>query len=256
MYTACIAYACQVDLVLKGPNYIAQGCIPSCSVLLTMTAEASGQGVNYTIHRLVNPTDTDVKDVTNTLAQCFHEDKFVHIVTGHDPALYVPFFKSQVVAAVIDGVIYVAQDATGRLIGAAVWFGPGQEMFATPRQEKEAWQPFEDMFSLQLKRWWDDVLTPVDDAFVLKSFGPGTKRRGWHLQVIGIIPQYQRMGIATKIISEVRQIASADHLPMTLEVETQTNVDIYSSLGFKLKHKVDGCGPWGDFSMYGMMTQT
>lgn len=57
-------------------------------------------------------------------------DKFVHIVTAHDPALYVPFFKSQVVAATIDGVIYVAKDARGALIGAAVWFGPGQEMFA------------------------------------------------------------------------------------------------------------------------------
>lgn len=56
-------------------------------------------------------------------------DKFVHIVTAHDPALYVPFFKSQVVTATIDGVIYVAKDIRGALIGAAVWFGPGQEMF-------------------------------------------------------------------------------------------------------------------------------
>jgi hypothetical protein len=56
-------------------------------------------------------------------------DKFVHIVTANDPALYAPFFKSQVIAAVIDGVIYVAKTLDGTWVGAAVWFGPGQDMF-------------------------------------------------------------------------------------------------------------------------------
>jgi hypothetical protein len=55
-------------------------------------------------------------------------DKFVHIVTGHDPNLYVPFFKSQVVAASIDGTIYVAKDSEGEWIAVSVWFGPGKEM--------------------------------------------------------------------------------------------------------------------------------
>lgn len=74
-------------------------------------------------------------------------DKFVHIVTAHDPALYVPFFKSQVVAATIDGVIYVAKDARGALIGAAVWFGPGQEMFAR-------WAPLLSVSALCLIFFW------------------------------------------------------------------------------------------------------
>ena len=56
-------------------------------------------------------------------------------------------------------------------------------------------------------------LTPVDDAFVLKSFGPGTKLRGWHLQVIGILPEYQRRGIATRIIDNVRaKVRTPNHL--------------------------------------------
>ena len=56
-------------------------------------------------------------------------DEFVHIVTAHDPALYAPFFKSQVVAAAIDGVIYVVKSLDGSWIGISVWFGPGQGMF-------------------------------------------------------------------------------------------------------------------------------
>jgi len=80
------------------------------------------------------------------------------------------------------------------------------------------------MFSPKLKDWWDDVvselklyfgilcptsqsqLTPVDDAFVFKSFGPGTKLRGWHLQVIGVLPEYQQQGIATQVINTVKNI--------------------------------------------------
>jgi len=210
----------------------------------------------FTIEELVEPSEADIERATNVLAACFHEDEFVHIVTAHDPVLYAPFFKSQVVAAAIDGVIYVAKHMDGSWIGVCVWFGPGQGMFRSERQEKEAWEPFEQMFSPKLKRWWDDLLTPVDDAFVLKSFGPGTKLRGWHLQVIGVLPEYQRRGIATRIINNVRAIATETHLPMTLEVETELNVQIYGSLGFKFRHKVDVCGPWGEFSMYGLSLQT
>jgi len=137
-----------------------------------------------------------------------------------------------------------------------VWFGPGQEMFRSEKQCNEGWEPFERMFSPQLKNWWDDVLSPIDDAFVLKSFGPGTKLRGWHLQVIGVLPEYRRQGIASQVIDTVKQIASRTHLPMTLEVETEFNVHVYESVGFRLRHQVDGCGPWGNFTMYGLSLQT
>ena len=58
-------------------------------------------------------------------------DKFVHIVISHDPNLYVPFFRSQVVAAALEGVIYVAKNSDGLFVGVAIWFGPGQEMWQT-----------------------------------------------------------------------------------------------------------------------------
>jgi hypothetical protein len=54
----------------------------------------------------------------------------VAIAHGHDPDLLLPFKKYEMIAGSIAGEIYVAENAaTGTIIGAAIWFGPGREMF-------------------------------------------------------------------------------------------------------------------------------
>jgi hypothetical protein len=37
--------------------------------------------------------------------------------------------RSQLIAGRLAGQIYVAEDEDGRVVGAAVWFGPGREMY-------------------------------------------------------------------------------------------------------------------------------
>lgn len=63
-------------------------------------------------------------------------DEFSAIATGWDPkslpmplAKLQPLIKAQVVAASLAGEIHVAEDTEKAIVGVALWFGPGREMF-------------------------------------------------------------------------------------------------------------------------------
>jgi hypothetical protein len=57
------------------------------------------------------------------------KDQATAIITGHDPELFYPFFKYQILAGKLGGEIFVAEDTTKTLVGVGVWFGPGRAMF-------------------------------------------------------------------------------------------------------------------------------
>lgn len=61
---------------------------------------------------------------------------FTAVVTGkHElggsQELWGPFWKSNVIAGLLGGEVYVAEtfDAPKKIVGCAVWFGPGRAMY-------------------------------------------------------------------------------------------------------------------------------
>jgi hypothetical protein len=71
-----------------------------------------------------------------THAENASSDLFTAIVTGHDPKVedmsYIgPFWVSTVVAGLLGGEVWVAEtdDTEKKVIGCAVWFGPGHTMY-------------------------------------------------------------------------------------------------------------------------------
>lgn len=71
----------------------------------------------------------------------------------------------------------------------------------------------------------------------------------WYLQMVGTHPDWQRRGIASRLIGEGLSWAGRDGFGVYLETETIENVAYYRHLGFEVRSEwdVDAGGPhmWG-----------
>jgi len=68
-------------------------------------------------------------------------------------------------------------------------------------------------FSPELQKWWVEEFLPVYNEFTSSSFGSGVKLGAWHLQTIGVLPKYQRQGIAKTFVNEIRKIVGCYYNP-------------------------------------------
>lgn len=50
-------------------------------------------------------------------------------MTGNNPELRAPLFRSMIRATVLEGVFYAASDGSDGIFAIALWFGPGQKLF-------------------------------------------------------------------------------------------------------------------------------
>ncbi|KAJ7191856.1 hypothetical protein GGX14DRAFT_32079 [Mycena pura] len=165
---------------------------------------------------------------------------------GHDPGAPVTdpshitaLWVSTVRAGLLGGEVYVAEtkDADKKIVGCAVWFGPGDALFDTPEQQQQALGP---LTHANLQKWWGEEFLPQYYRFVDCALGAGVKHKSWHLQTLGVDPEYQRQGVATRLVNAIVEKARPSGTPLCLEVETELNLKIYSRMGFELMPRGKG----------------
>ncbi|KAJ7160004.1 hypothetical protein C8R43DRAFT_994084 [Mycena crocata] len=183
----------------------------------------------------------EIRDIESVLSKAFTGEVFTAVVTGKDPAgkdtsHIGPFWISTVVAGLLGGDVYIAEtnDSRRRIVGCAVWFGPGHNMYDTEDQEQHALGPLMSSFSDELQHWWHAMFLPNYDTFVNSTLGDGTKHDSWHLQTLGVDPEYQRQGVATLLVNTVCEEASRTGTRLCVETESELDVEIYTRLGFVL----------------------
>ncbi|KAJ6484032.1 hypothetical protein C8R45DRAFT_829822 [Mycena sanguinolenta] len=140
-----------------------------------------------------------------------------------------PFWKSTVIAGLLGGQVYVAE-TTGdkKIIGCAVWFGPGHTMYDTEDQQKLSLGPLMASFNEELQSWWHADFLPKYDSVVASALGSeDAKDNAWHLQTLAVDPEYQRRGAAKLLVEHVAEKAKLTQSSLCLECATKTNV-IYS----------------------------
>jgi len=211
--------------------------------------------LSFTVRQVITPTETDIENATNVLTAAFEKDDCTAIFIGRDPEMAAPFHRMKLTAGFIAGEVYFAEDAENNVIGVAVWFGPGREMFDSEDQFQEALQPFTDRFNAEAREWWTqwwDDFSPEYNEFIALSLGNGALRSFWTLQVLGIVPEHHHKGVAKALIGTVREKADAGGLGMCLEAEQPHNVSIYERLGFKVKGNKDFSNKYGSFSVWAM----
>ncbi|KAJ7493674.1 hypothetical protein FB451DRAFT_1215096 [Mycena latifolia] len=186
-------------------------------------------------------------EIESVLAKAFTGDVFTAVVTAHDPkgadtSHIGPFWMSTVVAGLLGGEVYVAEtnDEEKKIVGCAVWFAPGHSMYDTEAQQKHALEPLMASFNEELQHWWHAVFLPRYDSFVDSALGTGTKHNSWHLQTLGVDPQYQRKGAATLLVNTVVEKARISGAQLCVELEEDVNIEVYSRLGFEMMPKGKG----------------
>ncbi|KAJ7161213.1 hypothetical protein C8R46DRAFT_1106739, partial [Mycena filopes] len=143
--------------------------------------------------------------VEGVLSRAFTGDLFTAVVTGHalddpDTAYIGPFWKSTVVAGLLGGEVYVAETVdTKKIIGCAVWFGPGHTMYDTPEQQQHSLGPLMGSFDKDLQAWWMTT-------------------------TLGVDPEYQRQGAGRLLVNAIVEKAAPTKTALCVECATETNV--------------------------------
>ncbi|KAJ7769566.1 hypothetical protein DFH07DRAFT_683793, partial [Mycena maculata] len=128
---------------------------------------------------------------------------------------------STVVAGLLGGEVYVAEtvepDNRSKIIGCAVWFGPGHSLYDIEVQQIFSLGPLMASFDEKLQNWWHTDFLPKYDAFVTAVLGEGTKHNSWHLQTLGVDPEYQRKGAARLLVNAIVEKAKGTAARLCVE---------------------------------------
>ncbi|KAF9463582.1 hypothetical protein BDZ94DRAFT_1308694 [Collybia nuda] len=187
---------------------------------------------------------SELREIENMLVASFGEpeDLFTAVVTGKrgmggSQELSGPFWKSTVVAGLLGGEVYIAETFTApkKIVGCAVWFGPGRAMYDSPDQQAMALGPLMGLFEPPLQAWWGNFFLPLYNKFTSSALGEGTKLGSWHLQTLGVHPEYQRQNVGKHLVDVVAAKATLNHIDMVVECSKEVNVDIYRRLGFETR---------------------
>ncbi|KAF9010829.1 hypothetical protein BDQ17DRAFT_1347002 [Cyathus striatus] len=152
------------------------------------------------------------------------------------------FWISTIIAGLLEGTV----------IGAAVWYPPGREMYDSEDQRKQALGMLIDRFQpTGFWDWWAQDFLPKYDKCANEGFGEGVKLASWHLQTLGVHPEYQGKGVGRALIEVIKPKAAKDGVPMVLEAEKENNVTIYGKIGFRAPvPPTTFKGPAGEFPMW------
>ncbi|KAJ7718946.1 hypothetical protein B0H16DRAFT_1796405, partial [Mycena metata] len=151
--------------------------------------------------------------------------------------------RSTAVSGLLGGEVYVAEttDPVPKIVGCAVWFGPGRALYDSEDQVQLALRPLLASFTEELQQWWDDVcFHPKYLACITAALGEGEALHSWRLQTLAVDPQYQRQHIGTSLVNAVIKRAEITKTPLCVDCSEETNVEVYRRLGFELMPKGTG----------------
>ncbi|KAI0345004.1 hypothetical protein BDW22DRAFT_983313 [Trametopsis cervina] len=148
--------------------------------------------------------------------------------------------RYQILCGLVGGKVYVAKtNETSEVVGAAVWFGPGQELGAAEAQEEQ--QRIFNAFLEKIGRkypglpaWWTNYFLPTYSQFTSRVLGdPTYKLDAWHLQLIGVASRTKGQGIGTALMKVAMDEAALCEKPRERRLTVEAGPrGFYKALGF------------------------
>lgn len=139
------------------------------------------------------------------------------------------FMRAPVRDAQEQGTCWAASD--GQMLGVAAWQAPGRYPWSLGRNLRA----LPSMLS---------VLRHAPGSFRdLVRFGSNVdahfpkERPLWYLQVVGVSPEAQGLGVGTKLLAPVIDMADRDQVPCYLETSNPEAVPFYQKMGFEIDAK-------------------
>lgn len=127
---------------------------------------------------------------------------------------------------------------SGRLVGVAVWMPPG----AFPLSLRRQLRVMPDMVRI-LGAAPRSVLRLA--RFMSSVVGLHPAQPYWYLEVVGVDPDAQGMGIGTRLLAPGLALADQAGQPCYLETMTERNVRWYRKLGFEVRSEGVSFNPGG-----------
>ncbi len=176
--------------------------------------------------------EKDIAKAANTLVRSFWNDSYVRLLAADEAErkrIMPHFFKFVLSYGILYGSAYAV---SSNFEGVAIWL-PSQYAKMTPELMGKAGA--EELY----RQVGEDVIArvrPVDD-FIQAKHEQLISTPHCYLAFIGIDPNYQGMGIASKLIKPMLEEFAQESLPCYLETNTEKNVAIYEHYGFRLLEK-------------------
>jgi ribosomal protein S18 acetylase RimI-like enzyme len=164
---------------------------------------------------------TEVSTINRVLARAFQEDPVFRRIVPDErarPRILPGVFGAFTEVYVDHGETYVA----GGEAGAALWVPPGVEPF-TEEQGESFGQRMVELLGPDAERGFElnqllEEHHPQDPC--------------WYLQFAGVIPEHQRRGLGSRLLSTVLDRADADGSAAYLEATSPDNRRLYERHGF------------------------
>ncbi|KAJ2920543.1 hypothetical protein H1R20_g16551, partial [Candolleomyces eurysporus] len=202
----------------------------------------------FSVRRVTEVTDAELRSAKAVLASAFKGDLFTDVVTGGDQTLYGEFHGLPLTAALRGGQVYFAENENSEIIGIAIWFAPEQaHPLESPDGPMVDVRPFLPKLRPEVQEWWTNVYLPDCYRLLGDQFVPEKRRTEWQLQDLVTAPEYQRKGVARALIDTVKQQAAENGKKLSCVLPTsELKIDIFKKLGFQVGedtapfHGVDG----------------
>jgi ribosomal protein S18 acetylase RimI-like enzyme len=119
--------------------------------------------------------------------------------------------------------------ATSDLAGVACWLSPGQTSPGLLRLIRSGMWKLPWLFG-----WTGFRRLDTYENLAHKLHHENAPASHWYLWAIGVHPQDQGKGIAGQLVAPILARADEESLPCYLETHAETNVKIYTQLGFEV----------------------
>ncbi|KAF8744648.1 Acetyltransferase (GNAT) family, partial [Rhizoctonia solani] len=146
---------------------------------------------------------------------------------------------------------FIDIEGVERLAGIAIWYGPGKQFLDENDPEQLVyWAHFSNKLDPETRQWWKEVMLPRYSQLTLDGLGEGVKKGLFHLQVLGVHPNFHRRGVGRALIDYMLPQIDAQGIASCVETANEANMSFYGSFGFRVKSKKEFPSTHGDFVMW------
>jgi ribosomal protein S18 acetylase RimI-like enzyme len=185
--------------------------------------------MNSECHGIVKLDKTAVIPASQTLARAFYNDPFslyaFPVLKERD--LKLPYMNEiSVRYGLRYGQVYTTSE---RLEGIAVWVPPGK--WAMTLHGLLLSGTLNPIIKMGLKT--ELKMMPLD-KFMEDKHRELAPFPHWYLALLGVDPQYQKQGYASKLLRPMLDKIDSDNMPCFLETDSEKNYLMYQHFGFEI----------------------
>ncbi|TFK47277.1 hypothetical protein OE88DRAFT_788039 [Heliocybe sulcata] len=207
----------------------------------------------FQISRLFSGQDGKLDEAARVMEKAMADDGMTLTLIGGDRTKAFAMHRSTLGAAALAGEIHLCHHQRAGLVGVAMWFPPGQELFSSQEQRDAGFTQLFQTFPEQLQQWWINNFLPTYAVVPVRALGEGVKTSAWHLQMIGVLPEHQGKGAGSALVRPVLEKAESQGQNVCLETNVLRNVSLYEHWGLSVQGEESFDSTTGGFHVWVML---